>query len=251
MGRLTNAFGTMHEGQHIQIFTAPGFELEIKPRLFWESTTRYSHIFPVKLPPHTSAWQVTKKAKQEMYGNVASPGISSQSYIKVEGAQPKKGPNDTEPFNWFHMPPKLGQELIYDFDAKRIVHMCAGDGWLMLSAFLQRCPGIFMTFSKVHEEKLIQHVVEELFRMCQDPKIGWLHTQSIAIVKDILAFKEEQDKKKAKLEQDKKNAKGSEGAKPKSATPTTTPTPTPEPAKDTKQKDNRISASHKKRENPR
>ena len=59
VGRLRNAFGTMHEGQHIQIFTAPGFELEIKQRLFWESTTRYSHIFPVKLPPHTSAWQVT------------------------------------------------------------------------------------------------------------------------------------------------------------------------------------------------
>jgi hypothetical protein len=193
------------------------------------------------LLPHTSAWQVTKKAKQEMYGKVSGPGVSSQSYIKAEGEQPKRCPNDTEPFNWFHMPPKLGQELIYDFGAKRIVHMCVGDGWLMIGAFLQRCPGIFMTFSKVHEEKLIQHVVEELFRMCQDPTIGWLHTQSIATVKDILAFKEGQDKK---------NAKGSEGAKPKSATPTTTPTPTPEPAKDTKQKDNKIAASHKKKGKP-
>ena len=173
-------------------------------------------------------------------------GVSSQTYIKAEGEQPKRGPNDDEPMNWFHMPQKLGQELLWDFSSSRLIHLTTGDGWLMIASLLLRIPGIFLTFSKVHEEKVVEHVVEELFRLCQDPNSGWLHTSSHAIVKDMLAFK---------AEQDKKNAKGSEGAKTKTATPTKAKDATKDklatPVKDAKQKVTKLSGNHKKKAQPK
>ena len=152
------------------------------------------------------------------------PGIGSGTYIKAEGDQPKRGPNDFEPANWFHMPVKLGQELLHDYSAARVIHLTAGDGWLMIACLLQRVPGMFLTFGKLHEEKLVEHVVEELFRMCQGPDSGWLHTSSAAVVKDILDFKAEQDKKNnAKVSEGtkKNNAKVADGTKDKLSTPTT------------------------------
>ena len=180
--------------------------------------------------------------KKYFFGEITNPGgVSSQTYIKAEGDQPKRGPNDDEPMNWFHMPHQLAQELLHDFSADRLIHLTTGDGWFMIASLLQRIPGIFLTFSKVHEEKVVEHVVEELFRLCQDPNSGWLHTSSHAIVKDMLAFK---------AEQDKKNAKGSEGAKTKTATPTKAKEATKDklstPVKDSKQKVTNISANHKK-----
>ena len=85
-----------------------------------------------------------------------------------------------------------------------------------------------------------------MFRLCQDPNSGWLHTSSHAIVKDIFAFKAELDKKSAKV---------SEVAKTKPVTPTkakeaTKPTLS-SPAEGSKQKTPKIEASHKKKSQPK
>jgi hypothetical protein len=247
VGRLKNAMGFLHEGQAVHVVTAPNYEHEIKKRLHWESTTRYHHIFPIALPSHADAWRVTPKVKRDIFGaNTLPTGVSSQTYIKAEVEQAKRGPNDDEPMNWFHMPYKLAEELLHDFSADRLVHLTSGDGWFMIASHMMRIPGIFLTFSKVHEEKVIDHVVEELFRLCQDPNSGWLHTSSHAIVKDIFAFKAELDKKSAKV---------SEVAKTKPVTPTKAKEATKpklsSPAEGSKQKSPKITASHKKKSQPK
>jgi hypothetical protein len=143
-------------------------------------------------------WRAEPSFKtKSIYGSENIHGNPSGSYNKIEEGGEYKSKDGLEPVFWFHLPVKLAVEFCHDWTVERICHLTASDGWFIVAGLLCRVPGVYIAMSEAHATGMLDHAVDEVFRLAQDQELGsWLY--SPLLVKTLSEHDAEVAKKKEK-----------------------------------------------------
>ena len=124
---------------------------------------------------------------------------------------------------------------------ERLCHLTCSDGWFIIAGIIKRVPGVYIAMSGTHKTVMMDHAVDEVFRLAQDQELGgWLY--SPLLVKTLSEHDAEVAKKKEKeVSKDDKNTVNKAKTVSESAGAT--------PAKGTKTESVGVSVKAEKEEN--